>query len=107
MSNGNNLPLELLLTTRQKTNLRNVFKNHVSTDIKLSKAQTSKIIQSGGILGSSLSKFSSPSTRVAVPLVKTILVPLGIAAVASPVVQELKKTWFWKYYFNNFKQRTE
>ena len=39
MFNGNNLPRELLLTTRQKTKLRNAFENNMSTDIKLSKAQ--------------------------------------------------------------------
>ena len=46
--NGNDLPHELLLTTRQKTNLRNAFNNNMSTDLKLSRAQISKIIQSGG-----------------------------------------------------------
>ena len=38
----NNLPHELLLTTRQKTKLRNAFNNNMSTDLKLSKAQISK-----------------------------------------------------------------
>ena len=47
MFNGNNLPHELLLT-RQKTKVRNVFNNNTSTDLKLSKVQISKIIQSGG-----------------------------------------------------------
>ena len=51
MFHGNNLPHELLLTTREKK-LRNAFENN----IKLSKAQISKIIQPGGILGSLLSK---------------------------------------------------
>ena len=46
MFNGNNLPHELLLTTRQKTKVRNAF-NNMLTDLKLSKAQISKIIQSG------------------------------------------------------------
>ena len=46
--NGNNLPHELLLTTRQTTKLRNAIENNLQTDIKLSKAQISKIIQSGG-----------------------------------------------------------
>ena len=45
--NGNNLPHELLLTTRQTTKLRNTIENNMSTDIKLSKAQICKIIQSG------------------------------------------------------------
>ena len=44
MFNGNNLSHELLLTTRQKTKLINAFNNNMSTDIKLSKAQISKII---------------------------------------------------------------
>ena len=48
---GTDLLHELLLTTRQKTKLRNGFNNNMSTDIKLSKAQISKIIQSGGFLG--------------------------------------------------------
>ena len=47
MLNGKNLPHELLLTTRQKGHLRNVFENNMSTDTKLSKTQISKIIQSG------------------------------------------------------------
>ena len=46
MFNGNDLPHELLLTTRQKTKLKNTFNNNMS-DLKLSKAQISKIIQSG------------------------------------------------------------
>ena len=33
MFNGNNLPHELLLTTRQKTKLRNAFNNNLSTDL--------------------------------------------------------------------------
>ena len=52
MFDGNDLPHELLLTTRQKTKLRNAFNNNMSADIKLSKAQISKIIQFGGFLGS-------------------------------------------------------
>ena len=43
---GNNLPHELLLTTRQKTKVGNVFNNNMPTDLKLSKAQISQIIQS-------------------------------------------------------------
>ena len=51
MFNGNNLPHELLLTTRQTTKLRNAIEKNISTDIKLSKAEISKIIQSGRFLG--------------------------------------------------------
>ena len=48
MFNGNNLPHELLLKKGQTTKLRNAIENNLKTDIKLSKAQISKIIQSGG-----------------------------------------------------------
>ena len=56
MFNENNLPHELLLTARQKTKLRNGFNSNMSTDLKLSKSQISKIIQSGKFLRSLLSK---------------------------------------------------
>ena len=55
---GNYLPNELLLTTRQKPKLRNAFNSNMSVDLKLSKGQISKIIQSGGFLGSLLSKLA-------------------------------------------------
>ena len=55
---GNDLPHEFLLTTRQKMKLRNAFNNNMLTDIKLSKAQISRIIWSGGFLGSLLSKLA-------------------------------------------------
>ena len=67
MFNGNDLPHELLLTTRQKTKLRNAFNNNMSTDLKLSKAQIFKIIQSGGFLGSLLSKLAVPLMKIVVP----------------------------------------
>ena len=46
-----NFPYELLLTSRQVASLRKAFANHLSTGIKLSKTQSSKMIQSGGFLG--------------------------------------------------------
>ena len=54
MLDGNYLPLELLLTTKQKAKLQNAFENNTSTDLKLSKAQVSKIIQFEAFLGSLL-----------------------------------------------------
>ena len=71
MFNGNNLLHELLLTTRQKRKLRSAFNNNMSTDLKLSKAQIFKIIQSGGFLGSLLIKIAGPLMKIAVPLAKT------------------------------------
>ena len=86
MFNGNNLLHELLLT-RQKTKIRNAFNNNTSTDIKLSKAQINKIIQSGGILGKLLGpllKTRLPLIKnVIKPLAKSVLVPLGLTAAAS------------------------
>ena len=81
----NDLSHELLLTKRQKTNTRNAFNNNISTDLKLSKAQISKIIQSGGFLGSLLSNLADPLMKVAIPLEKNVLAPLGITAAASAI----------------------
>ena len=69
MLDGNDLPYELLLTTRQKKKLGNAF-NNLSADVNLSEAQISKIIQSEGFLGPLLSKLVSPLIKVAVPLAK-------------------------------------
>ena len=85
MLNGNNLPHELLLTTRQKTKLRNSFENNMLTNIKLSKAKISKIIHSGGFLRVLLSKIAGPVTKVAVSLANSILAPLEITAAASVI----------------------
>ena len=102
MFDGNDLPHELLLTTRQKTNLRNAFNNNMSTNLKLSKAQISKTIQSGGFLGPLLSKLAGP-------LAKNILAPLGVTAAASAIDARSSKenTRFRDNNFNNFKWRNE
>ena len=81
----------MLLTTRQRTNLRNTFNNNISTDINLFKAQISKIIQSGGVLGSLLSKLAGLLMKVAVPLAVNILAPLGITAAASAIDTGVQK----------------
>ena len=91
MFDRNDLPHELFPTTRQKTKLRNAFNNNMQTDIKLSKAQISKKIQSGGFIGSSLSKIVGPLMKVAVPLAKNILAPLGITAAASKIHAGIQK----------------
>ena len=76
----NYLPHELFLTTRQITKLRISIENNMSTDIKLSKAQISKIFHSGGFLGSLLSKIAGLLMKVAAPLAQNVLAPLGIDA---------------------------
>ena len=91
MFDRNDLPHELLLTTRQRVKLRNAFNNNMNTDIKLCKAQISKIIQSGGFLGSLLSKLAGSLMKVAVPLVKNVLAPLGITVAASAIDAGIQK----------------
>ena len=95
MFDGNDLPHELLLITRQKTKLRNAFNNNMSTDLKLFKAQISKIIQSGGFLG----RLLGPLLKSGLPLMKnvikllakSVLVPLGLTAAASVADAEIHK----------------
>ena len=78
MLHGNDLLHELLLlTARQKTKLRNELNNTVSTDLALSKAPISKLIQSGGFLWSLLSKLVGPLMKSAIPLAKNVLAPLA------------------------------
>ena len=81
----NDLPHELLLTARPKTKLRNAFSKNMPTDLKLSKTQISKILQSGGFLGSLLSKLAGPLMKVAIPLEKNVLAPSGISGAASAI----------------------
>ena len=81
------LPHELFSTTRQKTKLRNAFNNNRSTDLKLSKAQISKIIQPGGFPG----RLLGPLLKTGIPLIKNVikplaksfLIPLGLTTAAS------------------------
>ena len=72
------MPHELFLTTIQITKIRNAFANNMSTDIKLSKAQISKIIQSDGVLGEMLHKLGKKALLdLAVPLAKDVLPKLA------------------------------
>ena len=65
-----NFPHELLLTKRQVTNLRKAFENNSSTDIKLSKTQLSKMIQSGGFFG----RLFGPLLKTGLPFETTALI---------------------------------
>ena len=82
-----NFPPELLLTNRQVTNLRKAFASYLSTDIKLSKTQLSKMLQSGGFIGKLLGpllKIRLPLTKnVLKSLAKSVLIPLGLTAAAD------------------------
>ena len=85
--NETNFPHQLLLTNTQVSNLRKAFANNSSADIKLSKTQLSKMIQSGGFLGRLLGpllKTGLPLIKnVIKPLAKSVLIPLGLTAAAS------------------------
>ena len=79
-----NFSHELLLTYRQVTNLRKAFADKSSTNIKLSKTQISKMIQSGEFLDrlfGPLLKTGLPLMKnVIKPLAKSVLIPLGLTA---------------------------
>ena len=80
VSNNTGTIIELLLTTRQKTKIRNAFNNNnMSTDLKLSKAQINRIIQSGGFL----SKLLGPLLKTGLPLIKNVIKPLTKSVLIS------------------------
>ena len=76
---------------QDKKKLRNGFNNNTSADLKLSKTQINKIIQSGGFLGSLLSKLAGPLMKVEIPLSKNVLAPLGITAAAPAIDAGIQK----------------
>ena len=96
--NETNFPYEFLLTNSQVANLRKTFANHLSTDIKLSKTQLSRMIQSGRFLG----RLLGPLLETRLPLIKSVieplagsvLIPLGLTAAASAADAGIhKKSW--------------
>ena len=82
-----NSPHKLLLTDRQVLSIRKSFTDNSPSNIKFSKTQLSKMIQSGGflgkLLGPLLKKGSLLIKNVIKPLPKSILIPLGLTAGAS------------------------
>ena len=82
-----NFPHELLLTNRQVSDLCKAFANKSSTNVKFSKTQISKMIQSGGFPGRLLGpllKTGLPLIKnVIKPLAKSVLIPLGLTAAPS------------------------
>ena len=68
-----NFPPELLLTNRQVANLRKALANYLSTDIKSSKTQLSKMMQSGGFFG----RLLGPLLKTGLPLIENIIKPLA------------------------------
>ena len=82
-----NFPHKLLLTERQVSSIRKSFENNSPANIKFSKTQLSKMIQSGGFLGKLLGpllKAGLPLIKnVITPLAKSVLIPLGLTAPVS------------------------
>ena len=78
---------KLLLTNRQVTNLLKALANHTSTDITLSKAQLSKMIQLGGflvrLLGPLLKTGLQLMKNVVQRLAKSFLIPPGLTEAVS------------------------
>ena len=103
-------PHNLLLTNRQVGNLRKVFANNSSDNIRLSKTQYSKIVQSGGFLGRLLGPLLKTRLllikNVIKPLAKSISIPLGLtaaaAAAADPRIHK-KNLRLWNNNTNNIK----
>ena len=105
-SNDNtNFPHELLLTNRQVENIPKAFANHLSTYIKLSKTQLSKMIQSVGFLGRLLGpllKTGLPLMKSVIkPLAKSVLIPLGLTAAASAAYAGIHKKILGSGHNNN------
>ena len=86
---------KLLLTNRLVENLRKAFGNKSSIDIKLSKTQLSKMVQSAGFLG----RILGPLLRAGLPLIKnvirplakSVLIPLGLTASSSSADEGIHK----------------
>ena len=90
-NNNANFPHKLLLIDKQIANIRKAFANKLSTDVKFSKTQLLKMMQSGGFLGYLLSKLAGPLMKVAMPLAKNVLAPLGLTAAMSAIDGSIKK----------------
>ena len=95
--NEANFPHKLLLTNRKVSILRQAFVNYLSTGIRLSKTQLSKMIQSEGFLGILLGPILKTRlpliTNVIKPLAESVLIPLGSTAAASAADTGIHKSW--------------
>ena len=63
----------------------------MATDLKLSKPQIKILIQSGGFLGKLLRKLTGPLMKVAMPLAKNVLAPVGLTAAMSAIDGSIQK----------------
>ena len=72
----------------------------MATDLKLSKARMKKLVQSGGFLGKLLSELAGPLMKVAMPLAKNVLAPLGLAAAMSAIDGSIQKIFMVQEQLN-------
>ena len=94
-NNETNFPHRLLLTDRQVSSLHKSFTSHPSADIRLSKTQLSKMMQSGGFL----SRLLGPLLKTRLPLIKnvnkplakSVIIPVGLTAAASAADEGIHK----------------
>ena len=104
VGNEANFSHKLLLTNRQVANLPKAFANYLSTDIKLSKTQLSKMIQSGVFLGRLLGPLLKTglllTKNVIKPVAKSVLIPLGLTAAASAADAGIQKILRIREYNN-------
>ena len=104
MFNRNNLLHDLFLTQSQITKLRISIENNLQTDVKLSKAQISKIIQYGEFLG----KMYGPLLKTGLPLSKSVIkttwiIRFNSCQFSNRCRSSKKDIWFWNNNFSNFK----
>ena len=90
-SNDNTNFSHKLLLTDIVANICKAFSNNLSRDVKFSKTQLLKMMQSGEFLGHLLSKLASPLMKVAMPFAKNVLAPLGLTAAMSAIDGSIKK----------------
>ena len=94
----NNFSHKLLLTNTHVSRLRKAFGNNSSANIKWSKTELHRILQSGGFLGRllvPLLKNGLPLIgNVLIPLAKSVLIPLGLTETASATNVVIHKKMF-------------
>ena len=84
----------MFLTQTQINKLREKVANNMSTDIKLGKSQTNKLIKEGGALGSILATFLRKLIKPGISLGKNILAPLGLSATMSAADAAIQKKMY-------------
>ena len=95
--NETNFPHQLLLTNRQVANIRKAFANNLWIDIKLSKTQLSKMIQSEEFLGRLLGSLLKTGLRLIKNIIKrlarSVSISLQLTTVGSAADAGIQKKY--------------